>query len=129
MFREISVDDELIEKALAYVKGGYASTEFEEVVPTVSGLAIHLGRNKRVMYYWRGKHPEFAEVLEMLHDYQHVVALTKACKKEISERIGEKILGNHGYSNTTKTEISGSLNVSDMTDEEIDSRIRQLVEK
>jgi len=107
--------DEYVAKIRAHEKG---------FKPTINGLAVHLGMSKDALEKYR-VHPEFSECLrEVLSELE--------CWWE--ERLAEQNctgaifwLKNRGWTDKTQTEITGEMHVRNLTQEQLDQRIAQLM--
>ena len=77
MARPSGCTKEVLEKAKAYVAGGYE--ELDHVLPSASGLALHLGVTRMTLYNWREQETnEYAEEFSdlMLHSPASQVGLS-----------------------------------------------------
>lgn len=118
--RPSKLDDELLEKARAYLpacmdniemtdKGALAFVEVN--LPTIVGLALHLGINKDTVYSWSNKDSEYfnEEFSDIVKD-----VLAEQEKRLINNGLGglytSKALGmlmsKHGYAEKTETDVT-----------------------
>lgn len=105
-------------KAEAYVRGGYESCG--DCVPSVAGLAVELGKDRKTMQNWGKQHEDFRAILDECETRQHRVALNGGLRGDFNAAITKLLLHNHGYSDKAAQEISGpgggAINVRDVED-------------
>ena len=84
-------------KALAYVLGGYSDIAGDEV-PSIVGLALHLGVTRKTLYNW-SEDPElgFAEIMEFCMDQQERALINKGLNKTFDSSMARQMLVRHGY--------------------------------
>lgn len=114
---------ELLEKAKDYLEN-YQS--YDDLVPSVAGLADALGMSRETMYAW-AKDPEkqeFSYTLRLLDNRQHRKLLTGGLGGDMNAAIVKLMLHNHGYSD--KTENKTTISLEEATEEELDRRLSQL---
>ena len=69
----------------------------EQVVPSVSGLAIALDVNKSTLYEWAEKKAEFSVTLEKIKETQETKLINKGLAGEFQATITKLMLANYGY--------------------------------
>lgn len=97
-------DENTIDKALAYVNGGYL--KLNQVIPSGAGLARHLGVNRRTLYRWRDDNPGFDEVLELMNDEQEMQCLNQGLQGKFTPVITKLILAKHGYHDKVDSDVT-----------------------
>ena len=101
--RPTKYSDAMLEAAQDYVDGGYTT------VPTVAGLSLALNVTKSTVYKWgeeEGKE-EFSDTLAKLQAVQENLLVSGGLSTEFSGTITKLMLSNHGYRETSATELSG----------------------
>jgi len=101
--RPTKYNKEMQEAADAYIKD-YA--DHEHAIPSVVGMAMVLGVVASTLDLWGEKHPEFSGTLEACKDSQHFTLMNKGLKNEFNSTITKLALANHGYSESTKTDVT-----------------------
>lgn len=86
---------EIQQAADDYVAGGHLGCD--DPVPSVAGLACHLGVNKQTLYNWADETPEFFDTLEACKERQEKLALMGGLTNEFNASIVKLLLANHGY--------------------------------
>ena len=95
-----------IAPALEYLNGGYAANE--EVIPSVAGLAVQLGRARKTLYAWARENEEFGNILEQLMAKQERALTNGALIGELNATITKLMLTKHGYSDKQDTTLTGA---------------------
>jgi hypothetical protein len=97
---------ELVEKAREYLTG-YSSVG--DLVPSIAGLACVLGITRETCYAWARDETkaEFSDILDQLMQRQERGLLNGGLGGEFNSSISKMMLTKHGYSDATKSEISG----------------------
>jgi len=73
-----------------------------DVVPTVPGLACHIGTCEKTIFNWGEEHPEFLRALSELHSAQHAKLVAGGLAGTYNATIAKLILSsNHGYRERT----------------------------
>jgi hypothetical protein len=75
-------------------------------LPTIEGLALHLGINKTTVYEWESKYPEFSNVLEDLRAKQAKNLVDKGLSGDYNPVIAKLLLMKHGYVEKTETDLT-----------------------
>lgn len=98
MARPTSLTPELIEKAQDYLEN---YEDFDQVVPTVAGLALHIGVSRAVIYDWEKKpdvDPEFLDILNAIKEWQEIKLVNGGLTSQFNSVIAKMMLTKHGYS-------------------------------
>jgi hypothetical protein len=101
--RPTKYSQEMQDAADAYIKD-YA--EHGHPLPSVVGMAVVLGVASSSVKLWGEKYPEFSATLEACKDSQHITLLHKGLTNDFNATITKLALSNHGYSESTKTDIT-----------------------
>lgn len=95
-----------------FQKGHGPTNTFERRVtvrlPSVEGLALHLGVNRSTIYEWRDKHPEFSNTLEEIDLLQKKMLIECGLSNDYNPTIVKLMLSsNHGMSEKTDITSKG----------------------
>lgn len=108
--RPYELNEQVIEQALEYVKGGYKTQG--NVVPTVAGLAVYLCKSRAMMYEWAKQNNEFSDILETLASIQEMLLVDGGLIGDFNSTIAKMMMTKHGYSDkveTNHTSTDGSM--------------------
>lgn len=83
------------------------ATKFE-VIPSVAGLALHLGVARKTLYNWADNNERFLHTLERLNALQEVVLLSGGLQGRFNANIAKLALANHNYSDKIQTDMTSS---------------------
>jgi len=128
MARPTKYNKEILEKANKYLTD-YKNQELGKLIPSAEGLAIYLNVSTKTIYNWGNEHPEFLQTLGEVNTRQKILLLDGGLSGEFNSNITKLALGNHGMSEKTEQKMSGAIGVLDMsalTEDELDSKLRQL---
>ena len=92
-------------QADAYVSGEYRADN--DVIPTLSGLALAIGVCTSTLDNWGVENTEFLGTLIDLKAQQERALLNKGLIGEFNATISKLMLTNHGYSDKVREEVSG----------------------
>lgn len=84
----------ILKKAQEYVDGGFTS---DGVVPSVAGLAVHLGFRRNRLYEWATKNQDFQDTLDAIQDKQQALLLNSGLSGDFNSTITKLMLANHGF--------------------------------
>ncbi len=106
--RPTKYNDEILAKAVDYLYR-YEEEPYNDVFPSVLGLACALKLGKSTLYDWAGQEgkQEFSDILEQINQSQEKVLLTKGLTNDFNSAITKLVLGKHGYHEKQQTELSG----------------------
>ena len=94
--RPSKLTPEAIEKAWAYVNGGYEANG--DVIPSHIGIAFELKVNTSTVYHWANEgSEEFSKILEACKQKQHQLLIGGGLSGEYNASIAKLVLGKHGY--------------------------------
>lgn len=106
MARPTSCTPDIIEKAEAYVDGGWK--EAGHAIPSAVGLCSAIERARSTVYGWaEDKSGEFSDILERINEEQELTLLNMALIGEYNANIAKLALGKHGYHEKQQTELTG----------------------
>lgn len=77
-------------------------------LPTIEGLASHLGVARSTLYAWRDKYIEFSDILEALLAQQAVSLINNGLSGNYNSTIAKLLLMKHGYKEEKVTDITSS---------------------
>lgn len=102
-------NDEMHQKAIDYVTGGYVKCE--DVFPSIVGMAVHLNVAKSTLYKWEEDNREgdlgkFSDTLDQCQDHQERITLNKSIKGDFNPTISKLVLANFGYHDKTDGTLS-----------------------
>lgn len=91
---------------------GEKSDTYERLVrvkmPTLEGLAVHLGIARKTIYNWADTYPEFLHVIEKLQAIQADRLLNNGLSGDYNPTIAKVLLTKHGYREGTDVTTDGS---------------------
>lgn len=108
--RPTAYKPEMLEKAKAYIEGGYK--DLDQIIPSIAGLAVHLGVAKSTIYKWcEDKDHPFSDILALSNATQEVTLINGGLSGKLNSTITKLVLGKHGYSEKTETEHKGGVRI------------------
>jgi len=115
---------ELLESAWKYIK------DCPDVIPSIEGLCDHIDIARVTAYAWaKDENKEFSYILEALMRKQGKTLINNGLSGGFNSTIAKLILTKHGYSDKQETEMSGSLGLHDMTDEQLNQKLALMASK
>ncbi len=102
--RPTDYSQEMLEKARDYL------IDYEkegDVIPSVCGLSIYLGKTKKTLYNWSKVHEEFLHTLTMIEGKQENVSLNNGLTNKFNPTITKLVLANHGYTERQEVHQTG----------------------
>jgi hypothetical protein len=109
-----SLTPEILPLCAAYIARFIDGENKREHIPTMAGLAIHLGISKKTLYNWKDQqqenesYSEMMEILEFLNTNQEVITVNGGLNGVFNSGIVKIILGNHGYVESSKVDSTSS---------------------
>jgi hypothetical protein len=113
MARPIEYNEEHLIKAREYITlrvdeieeyhktRGEKSDGYERLVrvklPTIEGLAVHLGISRSTLYLWKENYPTFSDIIEELQAIQADRLLNNGLSGDYNPVIAKVLLTKHGY--------------------------------
>lgn len=124
--RPTKYTQELLDNAEEYLNN---HEKYGDVVPSHAGLANHLGISRDTIYDWASHDDKkaFSDTLDQIEIRQHSLLVSKGLTSEFNAAITKLMLHNHGYSDRQQTEHSGHLSYSDMSEDDLDAKLRELM--
>ena len=104
--RPTKYSDEILEKANAYVNGGFASEG--DVVPSVAGLSCSLDVARVTLHDWAETYPEFSYTLTKCKGVQERMLLSGGLSSTMNSTITKLMLANHGYSDKVEQDVTSN---------------------
>lgn len=106
MTRPTSYSEEVVELANEYLSYFYNKDErpegFDQVVPTVVGLCLHINRGSTTVYNWENdddpKKQPFRDILKKVQEIQHVKLVNGGLAGGFNPAVTKMMLTKHGYS-------------------------------
>lgn len=85
------------------------NTKYNDMIPSVEGLASHIGRARSTMYLWAKDENKaaFIDILAQINETQKKVLINKGLSGEFNSNITKLVLGVHGVSERLHQEHSG----------------------
>ncbi len=97
---------EIVEKAWAYVNGGWE--EVGDPVPSVAGLACEIGIRRVTCHAWaKDETKEFSNILSAIAEKQERQLLRGGLSNVFNASITKMMMTKHGYSDKIENEHSG----------------------
>lgn len=121
--RPSKYSEEVLTLSQEYVDGDYK--EDDQVIPTVAGLAIHIGVSRETVYDWAKQEDKakFSDIVGDLMAKQEVKLLNSGLKGEFNPNIAKLALTKHGY--VDKQDINANVKVDETTEEQVDAAIER----
>lgn len=114
--RPTSYKDAYPEKTNQYIESILEANKQAEKprVPTVAGLAVHLGHSKRSLYEWAEKHTDFLHALAKLKGVQEDLLVIHGLDNQFNSTIAKLLLSaNHGYAEKKDVNMDVSARVEE----------------
>lgn len=90
------LSEERILAAKKYQAGGYET--LGEALPTIEGLAEHLGISRQTLYEHAETSEEVADILDRIRTKQAAVLINGGLRGDFNAAIAKLLLNKHGYS-------------------------------
>jgi hypothetical protein len=118
--RPTKYNAEMLEKAKAYVNGGYLAGD--KVIPSKAGLALHLGVNRETLRDWGGLNPEFSAILCKIDVCQEDLLLNNGLNGTFNPAITKLVLGKHGYNDRVESSVDMTSSDGSMSPQGVDPK-------
>lgn len=66
-------------------------------IPTIEGLAVHLGISRSTLYLWKEEHEDFSDIIDELQAIQADRLLNNGLSGDYNPTIAKVLLTKHGY--------------------------------
>jgi len=103
-------------------------TEKKVTLPSIAGLAIFMGISRDTVYDWKGKYPDFSDIIEELLTMQERFLVEGGVSGSYNPIISKLILTKHGYAD--KQEVTGADGkdlIPQERQEEIDEALKEII--
>jgi hypothetical protein len=104
--RPTKLNDEMRKMALDYI-GNY-ETVHEHPLPSAVGMASILKVAKSTLYKWAETDEDFSDTLALCNTEQELNLIHKGLTNDFNPTIVKLALANHGYSESSKQELTGA---------------------
>lgn len=95
---------ELVEKAWAYVDGGWKDAG--DKVPSVAGLACQIGVRRETCHVWsHDEDKDFSNILKAIAEQQERELINNGLDGSFTAPITKMMLSKHGYSDRIESDI------------------------
>lgn len=124
--RPTEYNEEIISKSIEYINlcvdeivdyhktRGEKHNSYERRInvklPTIEGLASHLGVARSTLYEWKEKYNEFSDILEKLLSIQAEKLINNGLSGDYNSTIAKLLLAKHGYKDTRETDLTNKDN-------------------
>jgi hypothetical protein len=88
------------------VKAYVEKRQAKRYIPTIEGLAVHLGVSRDTLYEWEDKYPDFSDILEQLRAAQADQLIQNGLIGYFNSTITKLMLTKHGYAD--RQELTGA---------------------
>jgi len=121
--RPTSYTPELLEKANDYIDN-WEQSDIERV-PSVEGLAYHIGIARATVYDWQSqeKKQEFSDIVEKVMVLQGMMLQQGGLTGETNASITKLMLTKHGYSDKVETKTDLTVDIKGKSDDELQAII------
>ena len=107
MARPTDYTPEIVSKAWEYADDGWVDAG--DTVPTVAGLALHIGVSRVTCYDWaKDSEKVFSNILEDISAKQEQKLINGGLKGEFNAPIAKMMLTKHGYSDRIEQDNTSS---------------------
>ena len=119
---------DMVEKAKQYL----ATYEKDSVIPSIAGLALYLDLSRSTVNKWANEPDKggFSDIVGKILIEQEAKLLNSGLNGDFNSSITKLILTKHGYSDKQDmTSSDGSMSPSQLTADQLDHRLKTLMEK
>lgn len=102
-----SYTEEMQERADLYIDE-FESDVDNEVVPSITALAFHLGISRATAHNWGNQFPTFLDTLEKVNQVQEIKLTNGSLSNKLNSNISKLMLANHGYSDKSVVDNTSS---------------------
>lgn len=108
MARPTKYTEELIHEAYNYLEN---HLDYDDLVPSVVGLACALDVSRSTLYAWAEVHEEFSYILDKVNEKQERKLLSGGLGGGFNSNIVKLMLGKHGYSDKQEHSLTGDITI------------------
>ena len=101
--------EEIIKKAENYI---YDYETYNDIIPSIVGLASILEVTRTTLYKWEKEHEEFSYILENIKREQEKVLLNKGLIGDFNSAITKLVLGKHGYHDKQDLGLEANMSIT-----------------
>jgi hypothetical protein len=76
-------------------------------LPSIAGLARHIGVSRETIYAWKAEQPGFSDILDDILAEQEQRLINQGLAGNYSSAIAKLVLGKHGYHDKVDQELTG----------------------
>lgn len=105
MARPTDYNQEIVDKAKDYRDN---HEQYGDSVPSVAGLALHIGKPRQTIYDWKGQEgkEEFSDIINGILAKQERILVEKGLTEKFNPTITKLLLSKHGYTDKRETDIT-----------------------
>ncbi len=94
-----SCEDEEIQQLVGMSQKGTElyKNKVKVMLPTIEGLALHIGISRETVYDWEDKYTEFSDIIKDLRAKQAVSLINNGLSGDYNPTIAKVLLTKHGY--------------------------------
>lgn len=124
--RPTDYNEAILAKANEYLVN--FETEHKHAIPSIAGLAKVLGKNRDTLYQWAKEEDkkDFSDILRQIVSDQELVLINKGLQGDFNSNITKLVLGKHGYHEKKDTNIKAKIDLTDLTEDELDRKLLHL---
>lgn len=112
--RPSKLDEEMIKKAKDYVEN---YKDLGDAVPTLVGLALHLGVSNKTIYNWAvPENDSFLHIFNMVEQKQHRDLVNGGLVGGFNPAVSKMMLTKHGYSDKVEQVIDAKVEAKSFSD-------------
>jgi hypothetical protein len=113
-WRPTLYSQEVVEKSRYYLDN--FDKEFEDVIPQIASLALHIGVARKTLYEWaqeEGKE-DFCNIFEAVKGKQEKTLVNGSLLGDMNPAISKMLLTKHGYSDKVDSTVDHTTNGKDL---------------
>jgi len=108
----------------------YVENHEDDLVPSVAGLCDRINITRTTAYDWaKDSEKEFSYILDAIAKKQEAKLIKNGLDGTFNPTITKLMLTKHGYSDKIEQELSGSIDVNQLSDEQLNAKIAALMGK
>lgn len=121
--RPTKYSPKMLDKARLYIESFEADEK--QPIPMIAGLAKHLKVAKSTIYLWADDEDrsEFSDVLKQIMEEQEMMLIAGGLTNNFNAAITKLGLTKHGYTDKVESKTEMTLDVKQLTDEELEAVI------
>jgi len=99
--RPTKYNEEMLAKTRDYILNFH---KYDDLIPSIASLSLHLEVNRSTLYEWADKYEEFSNMLEALNKSQEKFLLRGGLSGDFNATIAKLVLAKQGYSDKQEIE-------------------------